>query len=119
MTEWDPVDILTCLETEPEVDEEVTGYCYSLSRDGFVLALNIWPYDGDVWLTMRRADQQEPLVELRMEGCREIRYLRDGEREELYFLGFEERSRYPTGFRGGWCLQVRPRVKLEVGSRSD
>ena len=115
MTEWDPVDILTCLEVEPEVDEDATWYGYSLSRDGLVVTLNVWPYDSDVWITIRLADQQEPLVDLRMEGCRALRYRREGEREELYFVSFDEGSRYPVNVRGGWRLRVRPRIKLELG----
>jgi hypothetical protein len=115
MIEWTPVDVLTCLETEPAVDEEATSYRYTISRDGMVLALEIWPYASDVWLVIRSSDQQEPLIDLRMEGCREIRYLRDGGREELYFVSYDGRSQYPVNFRDGWRLQVSPRVEVKLG----
>jgi hypothetical protein len=74
MIEWNPVDVLTCLETEPEVDEEVTSYRYAVDRDGVILTLEIWPYDCDVWLAIRLADQQEPVIDFRMKGCRAIRF---------------------------------------------
>lgn len=116
MIEWNPVDVLTCLETEPAVDEEATSYRYTLSRDGVVLALEVWPYASDVLLAIRLSDQQKPLIELRMEGCREIRYFRDGAREELYFVSFEVRSQYPVNFRDGWRLQVSPSIEVKFGS---
>ncbi len=115
MIEWTPEDVLACLETVPAVDEEGTSYRYTLNRDGLVLALEIWPYASDVWLAVRLAEQPEPMLDLRMEGCREIRYLRESSREELYFLSYEERSQYPVNFRGGWRLQVNPRVAVKLG----
>ena len=66
-------------------------------------------------LAIRLADRQEPLIDLRMVGCREIRYLRDGSREELYFVSFDERSEYAVNFRGGWRLQVAPHVEVKLG----
>ena len=115
MIDWTPVDVLTCLEAEPAVNEEATSYRYTMSRDGAVLALEVYPYDSDVWLAIRLSDQQERLIDLRMEGCREIRYLRDGDREELYFVSFDERSQYPVNFRGGWRLQVAPNLEVKLG----
>ena len=115
MMEWTPVDVLTCLETEPAADEEATSYRYTISRQGLVLALQIWPYDSDVWLAIRQADQEEPIIDLRMEGCREIRYVREGGREELYFVSYDQRSEYPVNFRGGWRLQVAPQIEVKLG----
>lgn len=115
MIEWKPDDVLTCLETEPAVDKEVTSYRYTISRQGLVLVLEIWPYDSDVWLALRQANREEPIIDLRMEGCREIRYLRHGALEELYFVSFDERSQYPVNFRGGSRLQVAPHIEVKVG----
>jgi hypothetical protein len=110
MIDWTPVDILTCLEAEPAVDEEGTSYRYTISRHGLVLALEIWPYDNDVWIAIRQADREEPVIDLRMEGCREIRYVHEGGRETLDFVGFDERSR-----RGGWRLRVAPHIEVKLG----
>lgn len=115
MIDWKPVDVLACLEVEPTVNEEATSYRYTISRQGLVLALEIWPYDGDVWLALRQADQQAPLLDFRVQGCREIRYLRDGEREELYFVTYDERPRHPVNVHGGWRLQVAPHVEVKLG----
>ena len=114
MIEWDPIDVLTCLEAEPTVDEERTSYRYTIHRHGVVLALEIWPYASDVWLAMRLQDQGEPLIDLRMEGCREIQYLREAAREELQFISYEPRSQHPVNLPDGWCLQVRPGIEVKV-----
>jgi hypothetical protein len=115
MIEWSPVDVLTCLETEPAVDEneDCPSHRYTLSRDGVVLELEIWPYHYDVSLTIRL--QSETLVDLCMKGCREIRYVRDGAREALHFVSFDARSEHRVNFVGGWYLQVSPRVSVNVG----
>jgi hypothetical protein len=115
MIEWTPVDVLTCPEIEPTVDEERTSYRYILNRDDLVLALEIWPYDSDVWLAIRLADRQECLVDLRMSGCREIRYIREAGREELYFFSFDQRSHDPSNLVGGWQLQVSPCIQVRLG----
>ena len=115
MIEWDPIDVLTCLEAEPAVDEEATSYRYTLNRDGLVLVLEVAPYSSEVWLAMRLADQQDSLIDIRMEGCRAIRYLRNEDREELYFLSFDDRSEWPVNLRGGLRLQVRPRIEVMLG----
>ncbi len=105
-------DVFTCLETIPAVDEEATSYRYTLNQNGLVIALEIWPYASDVWLAIRLADQPASILDLRMEGCREIRYLRQGENEELYFVSYEGRTQYPVNFRDGWRLLARPRVEV-------
>ena len=117
MIEWTPVDVLTCFESEPTVDEESTSYRYTLTVKGLVLSLEIWPYDSDVWLAIRSADQRDPVIDLRMQGCREIRYIRDGAREELEFVSFDHRSEYPISIAGAWRLQVRPHVEVKLGHR--
>src|SRR4051794_35982476 len=71
MIEWTPVDVLTCLETEPAVDEEATSYRYTISRQGLVLALEIWPYASDVWVAIRQVDREDPILDLGREGCRD------------------------------------------------
>ena len=80
-----------------------------------VLVLEIWPYASNVWLAIRQINQSDPLIDLRMEGCREIRYLRDGDLEELYFVSHDGRSQYPVNIRDGWRLQVSPRVLVKLG----
>src|SRR5947207_2598869 len=115
MIEWTPVDVLTCLEAEPAVDEEATSYRYTITRHGLVLALEIWPYDSHVWVVIRRADREDPIIDLRMAGCREIRYVRESGREELYFVNFDQQSEYPVNFRGGWRLQVAPHIEVKLG----
>ena len=100
MIEWSPVDVLTCLETEPAVDEDedCPSHRYTLSRGGVVVELEIWPYHYDVSLTIRSVDQTDPLVELRMKGCSEIHYIRDGTREALHFVSFDAGSEHRVNF---------------------
>ena len=115
MIEWTPVDVLTCLETEPVVDEDRTSYQYTLTRNNLALVLEIWRYDSDVWLAIRLLDQQEPVIDLRMSGCREIRHIRDAGREGLYFVSSDERPRDPSNNSGGWHLQLSPFIQLRLG----
>ena len=82
-----------------------------------MIALEIWPYASDVWLEIRLADQPDSILDLRMEGCREIRYLRQGDREELYFVSYDGHSQYPVNIRDGWRLQVSPRLRRDSANR--
>ena len=115
MIEWTPVDVLTCLATEPVVDEDRTSYRYTLTRHNLALVLEIWPYDSDVQLAIRLLDQREPVIDLRMSGCREIRHIRDAGREGLYFVSFDERSRDASNVVGGWHLQLSPSIQMRLG----
>lgn len=115
MIEWDPTDVLTCMEAEPVIDEEAGGYQYTLDRESVVVVLDVWPYADDVWLTVRVKRHQNPLIDLRMHACREIRYIRDDGREELHFVSHDDRPYDPANIRGGWRLQVRPGIEVKLG----
>ena len=106
MIDWDPTTVLACLETEPAVDEE--SYRYSLTRDGVVLALEVWHYQGDVSLAIRLENQETPFIEISMLDCREIRYVKQPHIEELHFVT------HTHGFPSGWRLQIRPHIMVKI-----
>jgi hypothetical protein len=114
MIEWNPVDVLTCLETEPAVETDETSYRYTFTRNGLLVALEIWPYASDVWIAMRPADQPGLILDLQMKGCREIRYLRDKTDEALHFVSFDGHSSYPANIPDGWQLRVNPHIAVTL-----
>jgi hypothetical protein len=113
MIEWDETDVLTCLEVEPEVGEDRLFYRYLVRRAALALELIVYPYDGDVRISLASAGQ-DPLADIWMRNCRAIRYVRTEEKEQLLFLSQESREHRPN-LPYGLCLTVRPSLRTQVG----
>jgi hypothetical protein len=111
MIEWDDTDVLTCLEVEPEIGKDY--YRYVMRQEGLGLELIVYPYDGDVRLTLIRTDQGA-LADIWMRYCRAIRYVRTDDNEQLFFLSQESRE-YRPNLPHGLCLTVRPSLHIQVG----
>src|SRR5687768_9233173 len=113
MIEWDETDVLTCLEVEPEIGKDRLYYRYIMRQEGLMLELIVYPYDGDVQITLIRPDQGA-MADIWMKDCRAIRYARTEEKERLLFLSQESREHRPN-LPHGLCLTVRPSLHIKVG----
>lgn len=113
MIEWNPTDVLTCLEVEPEVDRDGLYYRYIVQRGGLMLELGIDQFSYDVDLAISRPEQGS-IVNLLMRGCRAIRYVRTGEGEQLVFISHEDRH-YRPNLPSGMCLRITPSLHLTIG----
>jgi hypothetical protein len=111
---WDQVDVLTCLEVEPEVDEDSVSLHYELSRNGWEIELTIFPADRDLHLVLRQEGLKEPFIDFWMRDIGEIRYLRRDAVEELVFLSSNEQDDRPN-LPFGFALRVSPEVGLLLG----
>jgi hypothetical protein len=111
--EWSEVDLYTCFEVGPEIDEQQLEYSYTLERDGYKLVFTVWPYDEDVHILLFGPAQQSPLTEAWLHGCIAIRYHRDGDIESLSFRN-RDYVRFEAATFKSLNLRVRPEIMIDV-----
>jgi hypothetical protein len=113
MIEWDPVDLLTCFETEPEVNEDELSHRYVMERNGYRLELTLWQYDEDVHIKLFGPGQKLPLTEVWLHHCIAIRYGRDGSVESLAFKN-RDYVRYESATFLSLNVRIRPEFVIDV-----
>lgn len=76
MLAWDESDVLTCLETIPEIEPDGICYHYKVDKGGAKLDLTIYPYDGDVYFELSHKDAEQPLFSMKLLECSGVRYVK-------------------------------------------
>lgn len=66
---WDETDVSAVLEVEPEVEVDGIWHKYSVSRDGIVLCITIYQYDGDVRFELLNERNHKSLFSMRLFDC--------------------------------------------------
>lgn len=117
MLAWDEIDVLTCLETIPEIESDGICYCYKVEKDGVKLGLSIYPYDEDVYFELYRKGSEQHLFSMKLLECSGVRYVRKWPAEYLEFAPakcfgnrYDGESAIPYGVR----LHVNPSIRIEL-----
>jgi hypothetical protein len=110
---WDQVDVLSCLEVEPIIDEDAVSSYYDLRRDGWRIQLTVFAGQHDVHLVMDRGGSP-PFIDLWMRAVEQIRYNRQDKIEELIFLSDQDKDWRPN-LPFGFALRVAPQVFIRFG----
>jgi len=76
MLKWDPVAVMSCLEVLPVEDEDAAGLEYTVMKSGMRLVLTVYPYHGDVSVSLYRDGVIDPALSLNLFGCDAIRCIR-------------------------------------------
>lgn len=115
---WDSTDLLECLEVEPSVDKDGVEHAYEVVRNGLKLLISIFQYDGDVYFSlMRENEEHSSLIAFKINQCPEIIFRKFGKDEYLEFLpgrqdleSFDKASSITQGVR----VRIQPDIKLEL-----
>lgn len=111
--EWSEVDLYTCFEVDPEIDEEGLESRYTVNRAGYKLVFTVWPYEGEVHILLFGPAQQSSVTEVRLRRCIAIRYQREGDIESLAFRN-RDYSRFDVSTFHSLQLRVRPEFIIDV-----
>jgi len=86
MIEWDPTDLLECLEVEPTADKSGVEHSYTVIKNGLKLIISVFQYDGEVYFTlMRENETEDTIIDLKINQCPEITFSKSGKSEYLQF----------------------------------
>lgn len=113
--EWDPVDVMACLEVEPWTEEYETEYRYQLEKDGLRLDLSVRPFGSSVEIVVHREGIERPLFSFRIMDSSGVHYVNDQRGEYLEFGP----SQVIGDFRRGYLmpatvrLSVKPHISIE------
>ena len=114
---WNENDFLECLEVAPVIDDCGTGYHYVVNKHGMRLMLSVYPYDGDIWISIFRDGIDRAVIALAMTDCSGTRRVLDSRGDCLEFAPsqvfggrFQRDFVIPVGVR----LTVRPTIAVEL-----
>ena len=114
---WNEIDVLTCLEVEPEIEADGIWHKYSVSKHGIRLELTIYQYDGDIYFDLYRDGIKKRIFSMKLIDCPGLRYVKDKKSEYLEFANSQAfGSRYngdspiPYGVR----LCVKPTITIAL-----
>ncbi|MEL6705472.1 MAG: hypothetical protein AAFU38_02940 [Bacteroidota bacterium] len=62
LLDWDPTDVIECLEVLPEAEEPGIDYGFSCTSDGTHLRLDVWPLESLVALSIYREGVEQAIV---------------------------------------------------------
>ncbi|MEL7363689.1 MAG: hypothetical protein AAFN13_16555 [Bacteroidota bacterium] len=62
LLDWDPTDVIECLEVVPEAEEPGIEYGFSCTNDGVCLSLDVWPHESLVALSIYREGVEQAIV---------------------------------------------------------
>ena len=113
LTEWSEVDLLTCFESEPEIDEDRLSFRYVTERSGYCLSFTIWPYDEDIYIVLHGPSQSRPLLDVWLHACTAVRYARTGGSESLSFRYRDLERLQPPTYQSAE-LRIRPEFHINV-----
>lgn len=60
---WDETDWIECLEVIPTVEDYEVSHLFEVKKDGLILQLGVWQYDGVVDFTLMRENVEIPVVQ--------------------------------------------------------
>jgi hypothetical protein len=114
---WDESDVLTCLETIPEIEPDGICYHYKVDKGGSKLDLTIYPYDGDVYFELSHNHAEQPLFSMKLLECSGVRYVKKWPNEYLEFAPakcfgnrYDGESAIPYGVR----VYANPNIRIEI-----
>jgi len=116
---WDETDFLSCLETEPDFDEEAYSFSYQVEHNGLRLVLTVFPTVGDISISLFRDGLAEPVLDLSLDGCAGARLVRSAGREWLEIGRNDDDAETYDGcapLAEGVAVAVRPHIRLRFFS---
>ena len=118
MIEWDPTDLLECLEVEPAVDKSGVEHTYEVIKDGLKLIISVFQYDGEVYFSLMRENETEhTIIDLKINQCPEITFSKFGKCEQLDFHPGRQRiEKFDKSYSitKGVRVQIKPDIKIEL-----
>ncbi len=117
MLVWNEVDILTCLEVEPEIEADSIWHKYIVSKHDLRLELTIYQYDGDIYFDLYREGIEKRIFNMQLIDCPGLRYVNDSTGEYLEFAQaqtfgsrYDGESTIPYGVR----IKIKPSISVEI-----
>ena len=118
MIKWDPIDLLECLEVEPSTDTSGVEHSYVVIKNGLKLVISVFQYDGDVYFTLMREDEENhTIIDLKINQCPEITFSKSDNSECLNFHpGRQSIENFdkPYSITKGVKIQINPDIKVEL-----
>ncbi len=118
MIEWDPVDLLECLEVVPTADKDGVEHTYEVTKDGLKLIISVFQYDGEVYFSLMRENESEnTIIDLKINQCPEITFSKTGKIEQLDFHpGRQIIEKFDTSYsiNQGVRVQIKPDISIEL-----
>ena len=113
---WNPTEFLGYLEVEPSIGE-YEEYHYVVSQPPLRLEFSIYPYDGDVYISVFCAPHERAIVDVVIRQCPGARIVNDKRGSFIEFAAadcftnrYDGESAIPYGVR----LFVRPQLRVEL-----
>lgn len=118
MLVWDEVDLLTVLEVVPEVETDGIWHQYIVKKDGIVLKLTIYQYDGDVRFELISENSGNSIFSMQLFDCAGVKrhYEKSGEYLEFApsncfgISRYDGESSIPYGVR----VSIKPSIKVDL-----
>ena len=115
MLVWNETDLIECLETVPEHEEDGVWHTYRVDKDGLSLMLTIYQFDSDVYIDLYREGIERPIFAVRIVDCPGVRYVKDKRGEFIEFAAskcfgtkYDGESPIPYGVR----VSVKPSIQV-------
>ncbi|MEM9997298.1 MAG: hypothetical protein AAF809_06320 [Bacteroidota bacterium] len=123
---WDPTDVIECLEVLPDEEEYGIRYGFTCTADGLRLQMDVWPLESMVAISVKREGLTESGVTFWLYVRGRVRQVKDKSGSELrfenvlplplgsfydpYTLDQLGRFEYQATFR----LSVKPHIRIEL-----
>ena len=118
MLVWNEYDVIESLGVVPEIGEYESEHIFELEKDGLRLVLAIYPYSGDVYLSLYKEGIEFPVFSMKLVNCPGVRYVKH--KKEVEYLEFAAAKNFNARYNGdslistGVRLAVNPHIRIEL-----
>lgn len=117
MLVWDETDVLTVLETIPEIEEDGIWHYYSVQKNSLELKIYIYQYDGDIKFELSSDGIESPIFHMQLCDCSGVLRTLDSSGEYLDFAPakcfgsrYDGISSIPFGVR----VRIKPTINVSL-----
>ena len=117
---YDKTDLIEFFSALPEDGEDGIFHRWQVERTGLLLRFDVWPYDSDVLITIKRVGSPIDLVDLKLLGSPSISFYKEPrefievEAGQPAHARFGPHAKVKFGFR----LFINPDLHVEVSERA-
>ncbi|MBN1124341.1 MAG: hypothetical protein JXA82_04980 [Sedimentisphaerales bacterium] len=117
---WNETDFIEFFQVEPEVGEDREWYNYKVENDEISLSVSIWPFCGEIQLTLSKAGSTEPLIDIQLLDCPSAtlkKYPSGIEYMEFANPVSNQNDSHPKKsgiIKQGIRIRIQPGIKIEI-----